>query len=171
MLPDERFTRCWTQAQAAIAGYVSALVPDQHAADDLLQDIAVALMRKFADYDPGRPFIAWAMGIAKMEILTMRRDRARAASRFRAATVGALAEVWQEMLPEFDERRQALGECLKAIAGRNLELVRLRYEEALEPREIATRTGIAAGAVRVALARIRAALQACIERRVAAEGL
>jgi RNA polymerase sigma-70 factor (ECF subfamily) len=166
----DRFIRCWTQAQASIAGYVGAVVQDAHLAEDVLQDIAVTLLRKFPDYDPARPFIAWAMGIAKIEILTMRRDRARAASRFRAETVAALAEVWQELLPAADERRLALGECLKLVTGRNRELVALRYEQQLGAQQIAGRMGTSAGAVRIALMRVRAALLACIERRLAADG-
>jgi RNA polymerase sigma-70 factor (ECF subfamily) len=167
---QERFTRLWTQAQPAIAGYVGALAPDAHAADDLLQDIAVALLRKFPDYDPQRPFIAWAMGIAKIQLLTLRRDRARAATRFRPETVESLAEVWQELLPEVDERRLALSECLQRVAGRGRELLTLRYEQALEPQEIAARLGLAGGAVRVALARVRATLHECIERRLHGAG-
>jgi RNA polymerase sigma-70 factor (ECF subfamily) len=167
---QERFTRLWTQAQPAIAGYVGALAPDAHAADDLVQDIAVALLRKFPEYDPQRPFIAWAMGIAKMQLLTERRDRARAATRFRRETVESLAEAWQELLPEVDERRLALGDCLKRVTGRGRELLELRYQLALEPQEIAERLGLASGAVRVALARVRAALHECIERRLHGAG-
>ena len=165
----ERFTRCWTQAKNAVAGYVAAMVPDQHAADDVIQDIAVVLMRKFPDYDPTRPFLAWAMGIAKMEILSERRDRARAAARFGSETIESLASAWQELLPEVDERKRALTACLEAVEGRRLELLKLRYEQALPPQRIAERMGMAAGAVRVALARARTALQSCIERRLAAE--
>jgi RNA polymerase sigma-70 factor (ECF subfamily) len=166
---QERFTRLWTQAQGQIAGFVQALAPDAHAADDLLQDIAVALMRRFGDYDPSRPFIAWAMGVAKIQLLTLRRDRARAATRFSRESVEALAEAWQEVLPELDDRRLALRRCLESVQGRSRELLSLRYEQALEPRQIGERLGQAAGTVRVALSRLRAALQSCIERRLTGE--
>ena len=168
MGPDdqERFTRCWTQVQPAIAGYVAALVPDPHAADDVVQEVAVALLRKFPEYDAARPFIAWAMGVAKMAILSHRRDHARAAVRFGPEAIEALAEAWQELLPEADLRRAALAECLRTIAGRARELLRLRYEEAVAPQDIAARLGMTPVAARVALVRVRAALQTCIERRL-----
>jgi RNA polymerase sigma-70 factor (ECF subfamily) len=165
----DRFLRSWTQAQASLAGYVTAVVSDPHQADDVLQNIAVAALRRFPDYDPERPFIAWAMGIAKIEILTLRRDSARAAARFRAETVESLAEVWQELLPEADGRKRALGECLRKVTGRNRELVTLRYERERPLDEIAGELRMSGVAVRVALSRLRAALQACIERRLAAE--
>jgi RNA polymerase sigma-70 factor (ECF subfamily) len=168
--PDhERFTRLWTATQPIIAGYIAALVPDPHAADDVLQEVAVALLRKFPEYDPLKPFVAWAMGMAKMAILSLQRDRARNAQRFGAATIESLATVYLELQPELDERRVALGACLTSIRGRNRELVQLRYVQGMSPQEIASRMGMAAGAVRVALLRLRTALQFCIERRLAVE--
>ena len=166
---QERFTRLWTQAHTAIAGYVSALGPERSAADDVMQEIALALLRKFAEYDDARPFIAWAMGIARIAVLTRRRDHARAVTRFSAATVESLAEVWQELLPAADDRRGALGECLRSVAGRSRELLTLRYEQDVEPQDIAKRLGMTAVAVRVALSRLRATLHGCIEKRLGSQ--
>jgi RNA polymerase sigma-70 factor (ECF subfamily) len=166
----ERFDRCWSEAHPAIAGFVAALAPDAHVADDLMQDIALAALRLFAQYDPSRPFIAWAMGIARTQLLTMRRDRARAATRLKQGVVESLAEVWQELQPELDERHAALRECLQSVGGRRRELVELRYLQALGAEEIGRRLGLAADAVRQALSRTRAALHACIERRLARTG-
>jgi RNA polymerase sigma-70 factor (ECF subfamily) len=168
-LDHDRFLRLWTSAQAAIAGYVAAVVGDPHRSDDVMQNIAVAALRRFGDYDSGRPFIAWAMGIAKIEILTARRDQARAVSRFRGQTVESLAMVWEELLVEADGRKQALGHCLRGLSGRNRDLLALRYEQERPLDEIAGQLRMSAIAVRVALSRLRSALQACIERRLAAE--
>jgi len=162
----ERFTRLWTQAHPAIAGYVAALVPERSAADDVMQEIALALLRKFPEYDATRPFIAWAMGISRIAVLTRRRDHARAMTRFGMATADSLAEVWQEMLPVVDDRRTALSECLRRVAGRSRELLTLRYEQDIEPQDIAKRLGMTAVAVRVALSRLRTSLHGCIEKRL-----
>lgn len=167
---QEQFTRLWTQAHPAIAGYVAAVVTDPHAADDVLQEVALTLLRKFAEYDPARPFTAWAMGVAKTAILTERRDRTRAWTRLRPATVESLEQVWQEVLPTVDARRGALSECLRGVTGRSRDLLALRYEEAVEPQDIADRLGMTAVAVRVALSRVRAALQTCIEKRMTKGG-
>ncbi len=165
----DRFLRAWTQAQPAIAGYVAAVVQDAHAADDVLQNVAVAALRRFPEYDASRPFIAWAMGIAKIEILTARRDQGRTAARFRDATIDALAAAWEESLGETEARQQALGECLRQLVGRNRELVTLRYHQDLPLEEIAARLRMTSVAVRVALSRLRSALHSCIQRRLAAE--
>lgn len=165
-----RFTRCWTQAQASVAGYVVAVIGDPHRADDILQDVAVAAMRKFPSYDPSRPFAAWVMGIAKMQILSLRRDRAREAERFRDAVVEDLAAAWEEAQPEAEARGAALARCLGRLDRRARELLDLRYRSAMDPQAIATRLGATSGAVRTALSRLRAALHDCIERRLAEGG-
>lgn len=166
----ERFTRCWTQAQPAISGYIHAMVGDRHGADDVLQDVAVALLRKFPEYDPARPFIAWAMGIAKMQILASRRDRARAGAHLCEAAVEQLAADWQELLPEADARALALADCVQRLDPRGRELVALRYREELEPQAISERLHCTPGAVRTALSRLRSALHDCVDRRLALAG-
>jgi RNA polymerase sigma-70 factor (ECF subfamily) len=73
----ERFTRCWTLAQPIVASYLCAAVPDFHEAEDLLQNVSIVCLRKFSDYDERRPFVAWALGMAKIELLRLRRTQMR----------------------------------------------------------------------------------------------
>ena len=47
----------------------NAVVPDFQEAEDLLQDVAVILLRKFPEYDAQRPFVARAIGMAKREVI------------------------------------------------------------------------------------------------------
>ena len=168
MADNESFMRHWTRAQPTVASYVSSMVPDFHEAEDLLQEIAVILLRKFSQYDERRPFVAWALGIAKLEVLAKRRSRARSLVTLRNEAVESVTATYADMAPELEERAVALRECLKQLAGRALALVKLRYQEALPPREVAGRLQEAPGTVRVALSRVRLALQECIERKVGA---
>ena len=69
--------RLWTSAQPAVANYVHALVRDRGAAQDVLQETALVIFRRFADYDGQRPFLAWALGIARFQVLGIQRDAAR----------------------------------------------------------------------------------------------
>ena len=170
MRTDERFMRHWTRAQPVIAGYVSSMVPDVHEADDLLQETAVVLLRKFGDYDPRRPFVAWALGIAKLEILSARRRHARGFLTYHGDLMDAVAGAYGEMAPELISRAGALRRCLQKIEGRAREMLRLRYEESLKPREIAERLAVAAGNVRARLSRIRSSLASCVARALAAGG-
>src|SRR6266704_5974611 len=98
----EQFTRRWTEAQPIVAGYISAVVPDFQEAEDLLQDVAVILLRKFPEYDPQRPFVAWAIGIAKLEVHMARRRHARNLLSYKADLLERIGEAYEELAPEFE---------------------------------------------------------------------
>lgn len=170
MTDSEYYARYWTQAQPIVAGYIGSMLPDFHETEDLLQDVAVILLRKFREYDPGRSFVGWALGVARREILAMRRSHSRSFLIYDSDVVNAVAEVCEELTPELETRARALRQCLRNVGARAWEILRLRYEGALKPREIAVRSGIAAGTVRVTLSRIRALLRECVERKLATHG-
>ena len=162
----EQFTRRWTEAQPIVAGYINAVVADFQEAEDLLQNVAVILLRKFPEYDAQRPFVAWAIGIAKREVLMARRHHARNFLCYQADLLERISEAYQELAPEFEDRSRALRDCLRSVKGRAGELLRLRYEESLKPNSIAARVSMAVVAVRVMLSRTRATLRECIERKL-----
>ena len=169
MESQEQFTRRWTQAQPVVSAYLHAAIPDFHQAEDLLQEVSVVLLRKFPEYDPARPFVGWALGVARFEVLNARREYARSRLVFEPAALERLADAYEELAPELEQRARALRECLEPVDGRAREILRLRYEEALKPDTIARQVSLTAVAVRVMLSRTRAALRQCIERKLRLE--
>ncbi len=168
MSDHESFMRHWTQAQPIIASYLGAMAKNSHDAEDMLQDVAVILLRKFPEYDPARKFVAWALGIAKMEVLSERRHQVLAAVCRDRLVVERMTDAYVELAPELDVRQDALRLCLESAPDRSRQLLHLRYAESYKPAKIAQTLGMDSGAVRTALSRVRAALQECIERRLAA---
>src|ERR1043166_8011431 len=146
---SEKFTRLWTEAQPMVSAYLCACVPDFHSAEDMLQNVAVALLRKFHEYDPARPFIGWAIGIAKFEVLRHRRQQARSVLDLRPDLADLLADELIEMKPELEVRARALRRCTEQLQGRSREMVRLCYAEGQKPREIAEALGLNSVVVRV----------------------
>ena len=167
---QERFLRLWTGAQPAVSGYVHAMVHDSAAAKDVLQETALVLFHRFAEYDGERPFIGWALGVAKFKVLSFRRDEARSFLTFEPKLLERFTEQWAEDAPEADRRTEALQECIERLSGRSRELLRMRYFEELTAEEIAKRSGGNGAVLRVMLQRIREQLRACIAGRMQAEG-
>jgi RNA polymerase sigma-70 factor (ECF subfamily) len=66
-------------------------------------------------------------------------------------------------------RREALEQCLDGLPQRSRVLVQHRYHDGLRIDQIAAAVRLTPGSVRVSLFRIREALAACIERRLAGE--
>lgn len=156
-------TRQWTLAQPAVAAFLTAVVRDFRERDDLLQEVAVAVIEGYDRYDATRPFVPWALGIARNRVGLWLRSRKRSRLTFDTAAVESLAVAFAE-IPAADYRRlDRLAECVGRLEGRARELCDLRYREDLKPAAIAARLGMQANAVAKALERVRARLRDCIE--------
>ena len=166
MEASERLAILWTKAQPFVAAYITSLIPDFHRAEDVLQQVAVILVRKFDQYDPAQPFLPWALGIARREVLKQQRQRARDRHVFSDDFAETLGAVCEEMAGQFDGYRQKLAECLKQLDDRARIALNLRYSHDIQPAAVAERMSLSPGAVRVLLHRARSALRTCIERRL-----
>lgn len=162
----ESFTRLWMPIQPAVASFVSSILLDQSAVDDVVQEVAIVAWRRFADYDRERPFIAWAIGIARLTARSWRRDRAIRLRVTAEAAEQALAEAAERTSQPVSDAEAALHDCLKQVNGRNWRILRMHYHDGLPAAEIGAALGLDGGHVRVLLNRVRALLRDCIERRV-----
>lgn len=140
------------------------MVPDLHQAEEVLQRVAVALVRKFSQYDESRSFAAWAVGVAKYEVLYFRRQRAQDKHLFDDEIVDRIAFSYQQYAEEADPRRKALEDCLKKLTGRSRHVISLRYEQGLDGVAIAEKMRLSAGAVRMLLCRVRQSLRECVDQ-------
>ena len=64
-----QITRQWSKAHPIIEAFITGAVIDFHDAEDLVSEVAETVVMKFNDYDPSRPFVPWAMGIARNLLL------------------------------------------------------------------------------------------------------
>jgi RNA polymerase sigma-70 factor (ECF subfamily) len=165
----EQFAALWTAAQPTIAGFIRTLVPDYLQADEVLQRVAVTLVRKFDQYDAARSFSAWAVGIAKYEVLYYRRERATDKHLFGDDIVEQIASRYELLAENVDPMRDALRHCLELLEGRSKRVIDLRYCRGLRSAAIAEEMRLSSGAVRMLLCRVRESLRHCIERRVASQ--
>ncbi len=163
----EQFAALWTAAQATVSAFIRTLIPDLHQADEVIQRVAVALVRKFDRYDPTRPFVAWAIGVAKYEVLYFRRERATDKHVFNDDLVDQIASRYELLATEVDPIREALESCVDELGGRSRRVIELRYRDGVKSNAIASELGLSAGAVRMLLCRVRDTLRRCIERRIA----
>jgi RNA polymerase sigma-70 factor, ECF subfamily len=67
---SEQFICLWTVAQPRVASLISGAVPDFQQGQDMLRSVALSCLRKFGEYDSRRPFVEWALEIARCEILS-----------------------------------------------------------------------------------------------------
>lgn len=151
----------------AVSAFVSSVVRDFRDRDDVLQDTAVAVIESFESYDSDRPFIAWAIGVARNQIGLYLRRRSRERVVFDSDTVDSLATAFAEIGAEEPRRLSFLQDCLQSLEQRSRQLLDLRYGQDLKPAAIAELVEMSANSVAKALQRTRDQLRFCIDHKAA----
>jgi RNA polymerase sigma-70 factor (ECF subfamily) len=162
--------------QARVRAYIARYVRDKDAVDDIAQEVFLGGHRTLDSFRAEAPFRLWLLGIARRRIVDHLRRESQRRSREAYDPWARLME-WNVARAEADEARlevrdaevAALEQCLQALTGDSAEMVRGYYFRALTTGEIARRLGKKDSAVRMALVRVRQALRACVEKRLAAQ--
>ena len=165
-----RFTSLWTQTQSSVLAFISATVTNFSDAEDLLQRVASVAVNKFHQFDAegdSKAFAGWTVQIAKFEVLNHLRSLSTDRHQFLADSVGVIADSFEEISGKFDDRRHALGECIREIQGRPRDVLAKRYGEGLKTGAIAAQLGLTPGNVSVILNRTYKTLRQCIDSRLA----
>lgn len=165
----EEFAQCWLKAEPSISAYVFAAVAGFHDAEDVVQRIAQELARRFEEYDSDRPFVGWALWIAKSRVIDFYRKQGRNQLVFSDDLLQRLSETIAEQADSRDRRREALETCLDGLPEKSRGLLDLRYVDNLSAAEIAESIGSTPGSIRVRLTRARTLLAQCVQRRLAME--
>ncbi|MBA2112914.1 sigma-70 family RNA polymerase sigma factor [Bremerella alba] len=165
---NEEFVRLYAKAEGRLRRYVGALVPVTSDVDDILQETAIALMRKFDQYDVTQPFFNWACRFALYEVMQHRKRAKTRGRHFSEEVVESIAAEYQQHQQLSDLRKAALSVCLRKLKSQDRKLVELRYfsEETVE--SLATRIEEPTAKLYRSLARIRYLLANCVRRSLAA---
>lgn len=156
----------WERARTAVFAQLLAGIGSFHDAEDVLQEVAVSVAKNYGSYDPARPFVAWALGIARNHMLMYFRRYHRNRLVFSdqlMTTIGQHLETLAEN--PTDQRREALQYCLRQLDDRRRRLVEMRYSGGLSISEIADSLGKSAAAIKGSLHRARKILERCASLR------
>ena len=155
-------------------GYLLAFVRDYHAAEDLFQELGLAIVSESQKGTHPDSFMAWARSLARHRAIDyFRRQARRQEGQQNMQRLGeALDRAFDEnpvSAEESQERLRHLRECLKRLGQRAREIVDLRYRKHLTLREIAAAVSWQEDSVKVALAKARRALAECVGRKLRAQ--
>jgi RNA polymerase sigma-70 factor (ECF subfamily) len=160
------FLKRFVAHQGDLKAFLASVVRDRSAVEDLFQETSLVLWQKYGEYDPARPFGAWARGIAANKILQERARKVPLA--FSPAAIRGILEAFERTEPERADPGP-LRDCVSRLPERSRRLLALRYDRALKLGEIARQVGGTLDAVHKTLCRIREALEECLRRKAAAE--
>lgn len=161
-----RLAADWERARLPVFAQLIAGIGSFHDAEDVLQEVAVSIAKNYGTYDRSRPFLAWALGIARNHMLMhfrrYHRDRLVFSDEL-VATIGQHLETIAEETA--DQRREELQHCLSLLDDRRRRLIELRYSGGLKIEEIAASLGKSVAAVKGSLHRVRRILEQCVRSR------
>src|SRR5262245_61975742 len=72
-----RVQQLFVRHQSALKAFVFALWPDFAETDDIMQEVFLAISQKAHQFNEGTNFLAWARTVARFEVLTARKKKAR----------------------------------------------------------------------------------------------
>jgi len=163
-----QFTDLLHRSRGRIFGYIYSLVRNQADAEDLFQETAVQLWKKFDEFDSGGDFGRWATRFAHFTVLNFIRVNGRRRMFFSEELLERIAKVHeQEATDRSIARTEALNKCFELLPRADQQLVESCYAGDRTMKEVAVEKQRTADAVYHALSRIRRVLLSCIERTLA----
>jgi RNA polymerase sigma-70 factor (ECF subfamily) len=155
----------------ALRAYILACVRHREDADDILQNVAVAVVKTENPPREDADFLRWAREIARRRILKHYRTNSRLGI-IDPKTLESLAEAaaWIDAHEGENRRREALLKCVEKLPQETRALLLRRYSSpSISLSELAKLFNRAVSYIAPLLYRVRQQLHACIERRIAAE--
>jgi RNA polymerase sigma-70 factor, ECF subfamily len=147
--------------------YIYSLVHRFDDANDILQEVNLAVWRDAKQSANVADFRSWTYRIAYNQILTYRKRQGRLKLHFDDSLLANLAEKAQSQDELAEAYQAALRQCSRRLPAPNWQLLAMRYQESLSITAIAQRLGRSVTAVSQSLYRVRTALLKCIRKTLA----
>lgn len=147
-------------------GYCYSKIRDWADAKDVVQVTNVKLWEKMEDWDCARPFLPWAIGVARFSVMSHFRDKGRDRLIFDENVMEAMERHLLHETEKTSDRVSALRLCLAKIDAAPQEALKAHYISGLSMVELADATGRSVSGVKSILMRLRQKLAGCIEREM-----
>ncbi|MDP9188796.1 MAG: sigma-70 family RNA polymerase sigma factor [Actinomycetota bacterium] len=151
----------WREYGHTVFGFLVRTLGDRAEAEDVHQQVFTEAWQRRRDFDPRRGrLLTWLMTIARSRAIDNRRRRRPEPTdpALVDASPGDLHDPEEEML-----ERWRVAQLLRQIPTAEAELLRLRFYEELSQREIAARSGIPLGTVKMRMVQALERLRELIE--------
>lgn len=162
----DQFLRLFLEHEEALRLFVRSLLFNREESREVMQEVAIVLWRKHDASLDSVSFRRWAFGVARMEVLAFRRDRARDRHIFGDDIAELLERTVQEEWGALERERRVLGACVEKLPADQRELVDTAYEPGVKMNDLARQLGWTSMALYKKLHRIRLQLMECIRREL-----
>lgn len=164
---QDLFHRLLFRNQNRIYAYVLTLIGNYTDADDVMQETISVMWQKFSEFEASTDFVSWGIAIAHYKILEYRRNKQKN---------GRICQYNNNLLEQFgfevkknnalfDEKFDQLRRCIEKLKDQYITVIKLRFQEDLNPATISNRCGISVSNVYQILSRAYSILISCMNRQ------
>jgi RNA polymerase sigma-70 factor (ECF subfamily) len=159
-----QFLRLFLPSERELFRYIAALVPNVGDAEEIVQQTAVELWKKFDQYDAQQPFTPWACRFAINIVKQWVASRKRWQALLERGLAEELVNRRDQLRPQFENRLSHLDQCLEKLPSEQRAVVEAYYFRRQSIDVIAAETRRSAESIYKTLQRIRLMLRQCIEQ-------
>lgn len=164
---DDRFVQAMAQNQRSLLAFIVGLTPSMADADDILQEVNLAIWKKRRLYDWNQSFLRWAFGFAGIEIRRFREKQASKRLWANDSVLESLAEACPTDSTLVEQRRDALSGCVSKLGPLERRMITEFYARQQSAKDLSDVTGRSLRNVYKILTRARQALRVCVDRTLA----
>ena len=162
------------QHRNALVAYATALLGNHAAAEDVVQEAFLVVVRKADSFTEGTSLLAWCRAIVRLEILRQRgrwKKEMTLTDRLLHDAVDTAFEKFQrtEAHAKQTDRHQRLHACVAKLPDRGRKLLQARFIERKSYQETATHLDMNVDAVHKSLVRLKKQLKACMQSAAVGE--
>lgn len=164
----DRVLKAALECRTELVAYARSLLGNYAAADDVLQEAMLVVVKKYDQFQEGTSMLAWCRSIVRIEVLRakQRHQRERTlAERLLDDAIDAAFDEFQAARrhDEAEPWREALWRCLERVPERGQGVLRARFADELSYQQIGERLGMTIEAVRKSLFRLKKQVRSCVE--------
>ena len=160
------FFQLFMSSQRNLYAFILASVHNYNDADDILQDTAAVMWRKFDEFDKDTSFVAWGISISKNLIKKYYSDRKKTRIQFDAALTQKISEIMEDSAEQFNSRQEALKICTRKLKDAGRAMIDMRYSKGMTIKAIANHLNRSVHGMYKAMARLQDSLQECIKKEL-----
>lgn len=151
-----------------LVAYARAVLGNYTAAEDVVQEAMLVVMKKFDQFQEGTSMLSWCRAIVRIEVLRVKQQRHRDQTLGERLLDDAIDAAFNEFQTaqrrdDAESWRQALQRCLQRVPERGRSVLKARFADELSYQQIGERVGMTIEAVRKALFRLKKQVRSCVE--------
>lgn len=162
----QAFSELYRLTRGRLYAIALALLRQQDAAEDVVQETYLAVWRTAGQYQPGRaPVLVWLMAISRHRAIELLRQQRRRAAEINAEPLAE--DTWQipdpQPAPSGEPWAHAIQECLRRLPADHSQAIALAFFHGLSHEELATQLQTPLGTVKSWVRRGLLQLKGCLE--------